>query len=100
MSTFAGGSTNTSGGVSYDSMDQLLAHLSRDWSERGLETRKWLYDEGILPALQSAVPLDRNSQGLTVVNSKRILVPGAAMGRLAVELAALGYRLMSIIHTV
>jgi hypothetical protein len=68
---------------SYDSFHQLLIHLERDWGEGGKEVRRKTYAEGILPLLHKYLPFEAGP---------KVLVPGAGLGRLAVELAALGYR--------
>jgi hypothetical protein len=68
---------------SYDTMEQVLVHLSRDWSRRGEKVRKNLYDDGFLSTLSTLIddPVGR-----------RVLVPGAGLGRLAAELAVKGFR--------
>jgi hypothetical protein len=68
---------------SYDSFHQLLIHLERDWGEGGKVVRRKIYTEGILPLLRRYLDPGPNV---------KILVPGAGLGRLAVELAASGYR--------
>lgn len=68
---------------SYDSFHQLLIHLERDWGEGGKAVRRTIYTEGILPLLGRYLDPGPNV---------KILVPGAGLGRLAVELAASGYR--------
>jgi hypothetical protein len=73
--------------ASYNSMMQLLIHLDRDWSSFGKNVRKNIYQEGILPMLQRFVPLDNDQ----APRRPRILVPGAGLGRLLAEIAALGY---------
>jgi hypothetical protein len=68
---------------SYNSFHQLLIHLERDWGEGGKNVRRTTYAEGILPLLRKHLPLE---------GRPHVLVPGAGLGRLAVELAAMGYR--------
>jgi hypothetical protein len=68
---------------SYDSFHQLLIHLERDWGEGGKNVRRTIYSEGIIPILRKYL-----DPGPDV----KILVPGAGLGRLAVELGASGYR--------
>lgn len=70
---------------SYESLGQILIHLSRDWTDRGASIRKNLYSEGIIKQLLKHMPINDYSQ------PPRVLVPGAGLGRLAVELAAQGY---------
>jgi len=68
---------------SYDSLHQLLVHLTRDWGLSGESVRKSIYYKGVLPALQQHLPEQTSS---------RILVPGAGLGRLAAEIASLGHK--------
>lgn len=70
---------------SYESLNQILIHLSRDWTDRGASIRKVLYTDGIVRQLQKYFPVSNTSQ------PPRVLVPGTGLGRLAVELAAHGY---------
>ena len=80
-------SFNDSAPVSYDSLEQVLVHLARDWSKKGEDVRQRLYFDGVIPTLARFLPAP------SVINNEklRILVPGAGMGRLAIELAARGY---------
>lgn len=83
--------SNTS---SYTSVQQLLIHLGRDWGDIGEEARRETYTNGILAALSSSVHhLDVNDVQ-SKSGSLRVLVPGAGMGRLAMELSAAGYKLV------
>jgi len=77
---------------SYNALDQVLVHLSRDWSEAGKAVRHELYINGIIRtvALYFDSPLPQNQTVQT--NIGMALVPGAALGRLAVELAGRGFR--------
>lgn len=79
------GFTNLSNPSSYDSMSQLLTHVGRDWTEMGREVREVLYKGAILQSLQRYLPCDLST-------APAVLVPGAGLGRLAVELAVSGYR--------
>jgi hypothetical protein len=74
---------------SYDTLEQVLIHLSRDWGERGRRLREQLYDNGIVSKLVDYLPLSLPSSSQ---ESKAVLVPGAGLGRLAVEIAARGFR--------
>lgn len=68
--------------ASYDSLEQVLIHLDRDWGRGGQQLRAALYKEGILATLAEVggpAPLD-------------VLVPGGGLGRLAAELASAGHR--------
>ena len=60
----------TTAAASYDSMGQVLAHLVRDWADEGHAIRASLYDW-----------CRQRTAG-----RRRILVPGAGLGRLAWEL--------------
>ncbi|CAM9301158.1 unnamed protein product, partial [Ectocarpus fasciculatus] len=66
-------------------MSQLLTHVGRDWTEMGREVREVLYKGAILQSLQRYLPCDLST-------APAVLVPGAGLGRLAVELAVSGYR--------
>ena len=58
----------------------------RDWGENGHEARHRMYFDGIIPGVLLRLPID--SMGST---RPKILIPGAGLGRLAVELLANGY---------
>jgi hypothetical protein len=77
--------------ASYDSFPQLLGHLARDWSDVGAATRDKIYKNGILKSLELNSVAHRNNL--------RVLVPGAGIGRLAVEIAAMGYRWIMLVST-
>eukprot|EP01041_Mallomonas_annulata_P001436 gene1436-2762_t len=68
---------------SYDNLMQLLIHIIRDWSTSGLKVRKALYADGILHYLQ--VYCDKSL-------GNKVLIPGAGLGRLSLEVAAMGYK--------
>ena len=71
----------------YTSVQQLFVHLGRDWGNDGEEVRDNIYRNGILSALSSHIhQLDTESTEAPV----KVLVPGAGMGRLAMEIAASG----------
>lgn len=73
---------------SYTSIHQLLIHLGRDWGgDSGEDIRKITYIDGILSAL-----LTHSHHVTTAVDGAdlTVLVPGAGMGRLAMEIAAAG----------
>lgn len=71
---------------SYNNFHQLLIHLERDWGSGGRNVRQHIYFNGIIPLLQKYLPINNSN------HFPHILVPGAGLGRLAVELAVLGYR--------
>ena len=82
---------------SYDSMEQIIIHLSRDWSQSGSCLREELYRQGIIKMLTSALPTSAGYQGIAISNTSHqhqrlVLVPGSGLGRLAMEMAAVGYR--------
>jgi len=92
---------------SYDSLKHILVHLARDWGDRGSETRRLLYTDCILPFARKYITsvndisssdsaVDENlTQQLKVEGTRStpsILVPGAGLGRLAIELVAVGFR--------
>lgn len=60
---------------------KVIAHLERDWSSSGIESRNELYTP-ILSTMQLEVQSE---------NTKSVLVPGAGAGRLAYELAQIGF---------
>ena len=72
--------------TSYDSIFQLLIHLKRDWCASARHIRVSLYDNGILAAVKKYVPYKDSSSS----SAPTVLVPGAGLGRLAVELQDLG----------
>jgi carnosine N-methyltransferase len=69
----------------YESVEQLLVHLNRDWGPDGIHVRQKLYQDSIIHALLLHSG-DANGRNLSV------LVPGAGLGRLGLEIASLGYR--------
>ena len=70
---------------SYNDLSQVLVHLNRDWGEGGGGVRS-MYKNSVVAKL---IELDEN------FTNKSVLVPGAGLGRLAAELAAVGYRFFS-----
>ena len=80
--TTSSGFENLSIPSSYNSISQFLTHFGRDWTAMGSEVRSQLYRHGIIDMLNSHIASRHGS---------RVLVPGAGMGRLAVELALNGY---------
>lgn len=64
----------------FDSLDRLIAHLARDWSDEYRHTAGKI--NGLLVEM---VTRHVKARG-------RVLVPGAGLGRLAFELARLGYQ--------
>jgi carnosine N-methyltransferase len=64
----------------------VLKSLARDWSVEGAEERNMAYAP-ILESVQKYCPLGEGSRS----SRPKICVPGAGVGRLALELAARGY---------
>lgn len=96
---------------SYDSMKHILVHLARDWGDKGSDTRKLLYTNCILPLAQQYITstkhgsdqaasdyLSDNSESQLRGGTPNVLVPGSGLGRLAVELAAAGFRYNDIYY--
>ena len=79
---------------SYDQIDQILYHLVRDWSSFPSATvgRNSLYRDGLLKAMNEFSPLSMNNGNENGWKGANVLVPGAALGRLVVEIAAKGVR--------
>jgi len=78
-----------SGAGTYDTAQQLLAHLARDWSADGASARAKTH-RPVLRALRRAERQWRwRWRGAAPL---RVLVPGAGMGRLAWEVARRGHR--------
>jgi hypothetical protein len=79
----------------YDSGAQILAHIVRDWSDAGRPIQASLYDWCVEQVLAyrtrtpSLHPTVRQAKHDSTRPADRILVPGAGLGRLAWELAAL-----------
>ncbi|KAL4399586.1 S-adenosylmethionine-dependent methyltransferase [Malassezia pachydermatis] len=65
-----------------DRVRTAMKQMARDWSQEG-EMERLLAYEPILDALVARLPNDRRAQ--------RVLVPGAGLGRLAFDIARLGY---------
>jgi carnosine N-methyltransferase len=63
--------------TSYETLYQLVLHLRRDWTDDGAVLREKLYG-GMIEQIQR---FSGNARG------QRVLVPGAGLGRLALELA-------------
>ncbi|KAG5642542.1 hypothetical protein DXG03_002580 [Asterophora parasitica] len=61
---------------------EALKHFVRDWSEEGAEEREKIF-RPILDVLATVDPVERKH--------KKVLVPGAGLGRLAWEISQLGY---------
>ena len=95
--------------TSYNSLDQILIHLSRyatsasssipcsisscicrDWSEAGVGVREKLYHQGVLSVIREVFPPNARDDSTRVL--PHVLVPGAGLGRLAVEIACMGFR--------
>jgi len=73
--------------ASQDTMDKVssvLRSIARDWSKEGASERSMSY-KPILDSIRRYVPVD------TAPIPPRVLVPGAGLGRLALEIYSLGY---------
>ena len=82
-----GGSTTTIvGDGQISKVSSVLKSLARDWSADGKGERNQAY-EPILNAIMEYVPIGAKGE-----EAPKICVPGAGVGRLALELTALGYR--------
>jgi len=71
---------------SYDGLEQVLLHLSRDWSAAGSALRDEIYERGIIASVVEYVVGGERASTAQL----RVLVPGAGLGRLALELRRLG----------
>ncbi|GAB9468440.1 hypothetical protein Gpo141_00005756 [Globisporangium polare] len=66
-------------------LKSTLHQFVRDWSEEGKKEREMCYAP-ILKELKRVLPVNPENR-----NAQRVLVPGAGLGRLALEIAAKGY---------
>lgn len=62
-----------------------LHQLMRDWSEEGREERRQSYG-AVLEELEKRCPIEPDQKG-----RRKVLVPGAGLGRLTMEIVARGY---------
>jgi carnosine N-methyltransferase len=70
--------------------NQAVIHsLYREWSEEGSEERNQAF-QPILQELTNLLPVNMNN-----ISRMRVLVPGCGLGRLPLEIAALGIELWS-----
>jgi len=80
---------------SYDSAMHVITHIARDWSNLGKSLRHSLYDWCVtqLLTIQHDTQHEHNSHinEMNSVNLSPILVPGAGLGRLAHNIAAVGF---------
>jgi hypothetical protein len=82
----AGPITTVVGDGQISKVSSVLKSLARDWTADGKGERDQAY-EPILKAVVEYVPL-----GVVGDETPKVCVPGAGVGRLALELTALGYR--------
>ena len=68
-----------------DKVKSIFKSLARDWSEEGSLERKQAYDP-IINGFLKNLPVDSSSP-----SPPRLVVPGAGLGRLALELCSKGY---------
>eukprot|EP00978_Attheya_sp_CCMP212_P014166 scaffold36048_cov49-Attheya_sp.AAC.1 len=75
----------------YDSVEQVMAHLVRDWTEQGRQSRRltldWCCQQLVLQSNQKQFWGTNTNKHAT--HHQRVLVPGAGMGRLAYDIASL-----------
>eukprot|EP00547_Thalassionema_nitzschioides_P004743 CAMPEP_0194222340 /NCGR_PEP_ID=MMETSP0156-20130528/32693_1 /TAXON_ID=33649 /ORGANISM="Thalassionema nitzschioides, Strain L26-B" /LENGTH=415 /DNA_ID=CAMNT_0038953091 /DNA_START=253 /DNA_END=1500 /DNA_ORIENTATION=- len=81
-----GPTTTIVGDGAISKVSSVLKSLARDWSVEGKGERDMAY-EPILNSVMEHVPI-----GAGGAHAPKICVPGAGVGRLALELTALGYR--------
>ena len=65
----------------------------------GYEVRKSIYTGGILNKINQYVVINTSTVEFGLINNK-ILVPGAGLGRLSLELAANGYKYYYICNSI
>lgn len=72
----------------YGKFEQLLSHLTRDWSEDGSQVQAQLYHKlvTLLESYHTRKPQDTSSKAL------KVLIPGCGLGRLGLELILKGYQ--------
>lgn len=80
----AGGPSRTTA-RQVDKVNTTLHQLVRDWSDEGEEERRQSYG-AVVEELERLCPVDADNKGIL-----RVLVPGAGLGRLAIEIVARGY---------
>ncbi|KZO93323.1 N2227-domain-containing protein [Calocera viscosa TUFC12733] len=68
-------------------VDLAMGHLSRDWSAQGEKER-----EAVFPPVLSALQAFFGPQAGAEEGGRRVLVPGSGMGRLASDVADLGFQ--------
>ena len=79
------GATTRTTSRQVDKVNTTLHQLMRDWSAEGTKERKQSYG-AVIEELERLLPVDPHKQGAI-----RVLVPGAGLGRLAMEIVARGY---------
>jgi SAM-dependent methyltransferase len=84
IKTESGHDRNSSTSSSYESVFQILLHVKRDYSPECDKVRDIIYGS----MLKSLSDLGEDTR---LHSEKRVLVPGAGIGRLALELAHAGY---------
>jgi N2227-like protein len=89
---------DASGTAAYSDCYAVLTHLVRDWSDDGAAARRAVY-EPIMKLLSRHVPTVAAAAAAAVDTVQAapplLLVPGAGLGRLCVELAASGWRVQA-----
>ncbi|OQS07067.1 hypothetical protein THRCLA_00923 [Thraustotheca clavata] len=69
----------------YSKLKSTLHQCVRDWAEEGAEERERCY-KPLLDALERALPVTKENKF-----KQKVLVPGAGLGRLALEIVSRGY---------
>ncbi|KDO18948.1 hypothetical protein SPRG_15803, partial [Saprolegnia parasitica CBS 223.65] len=69
----------------YSKLKSTLHQCVRDWAEEGAEEREQCY-KPILDELKRVLPVNASNK-----YQQKVLVPGAGLGRLALEIVAMGY---------
>ena len=91
---FFGSDFDTSQQVSAYFIVSILHYVTskvyRDWSEAGASVREKLYYQGVLSVISRVFPPNPLNYGATAM--PLVLVPGAGLGRLGVEIASMGFR--------
>ena len=74
-----------------DKARYVLKNVARDWADEGAAERAACYGR-LVDALCAALPPPRDAVAMPLVDRPRVLVPGCGLARLAVDVAAKGYR--------
>jgi carnosine N-methyltransferase len=92
MQTFEDTFNASKATTSYDSVEHIIVHMARDWSKQGAEIRERLYLRGAVQSLLAHLSWDvDDDSGYGDTRAPKVLVPGAGVGRLALEIASRGF---------